>query len=102
MRLLVTTSQAACAYDSETKNVEVFHDGDGPYYGIAHTDEHVFVCARPGTDSDAKVFVFDPHNLKQVDQLHAPFPLPDVHGALSVGGCLYITCSGLDMIATYD
>lgn len=109
IRVLATTSRSFLCLDISTGNKQVIHSGDGLYYGIAVSPDHVFVAARRrmvSSDTSAAqeagvIHVFD-HALRLVDTLIPPFQLRDLHGIAFDEGVLWAICSFDDMVAQWD
>ena len=109
MYSLVTTSKSLLLLNPITGEAKKVHTGVGLYYGIALSPEHIYVAARgrstastvPRDQENGSILVFD-HQMRQVDELRAPFALRDLHQILWHEGKLWLTCSMDNMIALLD
>lgn len=109
MNLLVTTSHSVLLIDSESGSANVVERGRGLYYGIAYSDQAIYIAARerPITPKDERasengsILVYN-YDLKLTDVLTAPFPLRDLHQLAYDDGRLWIACAYDDLIAIYD
>ncbi len=103
-QLLIATGVALIWFEPFSGETRVIHSGRGTYYGIAYSDDAVYLAAR-GSMSDkangGEILVFD-HSLQYVRSITAPFPLRDMHQIVHARGRLWITCSYDDLIAVYD
>jgi predicted SAM-dependent methyltransferase len=109
MNILVTTSHSFLAIDIDSGSAKVIDRGRGLYYGIAISDQKIFVAARGqhivpkelrGTE-DGSILIFD-YDMNFKKSIKAPFPLRDMHQITYHAGRLWVTCSYDDMIAIYD
>jgi hypothetical protein len=108
--LLVTTSHSVLrlAWPSLARDA-VIHRGDGLYYGIAQTPWGLAIAARrrlvssavPPADERGCVLLFDAAH-RPAGELHAPFPLRDLHGMAHFAGALWLTCSFDNQIVRFD
>lgn len=109
IKVLVTTSRSFLCLDIRTGNKQIIHSGDGLYYGIATTPDHIYVAARrrmvsssmPADQEQGVIHVFDPA-LRLVETLVPPFQLRDLHGIAFNDGVLWAICSFDDMVARWD
>lgn len=107
--LLVTTSKSILLVDTAARDVIPVHRGQGLYYGIAYSDEYIFVAARrrmvssdvPREEERGAILVFD-KTMRLLGEANAPFPLRDMHEILWHEGLLWVTCSFDNMIAILD
>jgi len=109
MIILVTTSQSLLTVDIESGETAVAHRGQGLYYGIAYSNDEIFVAARgrPVSPKEERateagsILVFDyALNLKRT--LRPTFALRDMHQIVYYDGCLWVTCAYDDRVAIYD
>lgn len=108
---LITTSHCVLGLDESERFFEI-HSGKGLYYGMAIAGSRLYVTARgdstvpDGSEACAcqsgSVLVFDTNTLALTDELRAPFPLRDMHGAACIDGKLFIACSGDNLVAIHD
>ena len=109
LKILATTSQSLLALDLASGERRAVHSGEGLYYGLAKSREHVFVAARrrmvssdrPASSEEGVIHVFD-HALNHLRTVVPPFPLRDLHGIDHADGELWMTCSFDDMVAIWD
>jgi len=109
MYSLVSTSKSLLLLNPITGQAKRVHTGAGLYYGIALSPEHIYVAARgrgtastvPRDQENGCILVFD-QQLRQVDELTAPFALRDLHQILWHAGKLWLTCSMDNLIALYE
>src|SRR5690606_37473057 len=108
MVLLVSTTQALYALDPDTRDLFEIDRGRGVYYGIAYTDDRVFVAARKWpygaypfeTAQQRGVIIEFDAALREVRELAPPFPLRDLHQIHHAHGRLWACCCYDDLIAT--
>ncbi len=107
--LLITTSFSFLKVDVDTRTISCLHRGDGLYYGITESPDHIYVAARRRLVSSEKsadqeqgvIHMFD-KSLRHVNTVNAPFPLRDMHEIVWHQGVLWISCSFDNMIAFFD
>jgi hypothetical protein len=107
--LLVTTSFSFLKLEPDTGTISCLHRGEGLYYGITQSLDHVFVAARRRLVSSKRsadqeqgvILVFD-KKLCYVRTVSAPFALRDMHEIHWHQGRLWITCSFDNMVAVFD
>jgi len=103
-QLLVSTGRALLWIAQPPGEVRIIHQGKGTYYGIAYSQDVIYVAAR-GSMTDAEnngeILLFD-HRLNYVTSLKAPFPMQDMHQIVFARGKLWVTCTYHDLIAIYD
>lgn len=107
--LLITTSFSLLRLDANTGSVSCLHRGDGLYYGITRSPDHVYVAARRRlvsskrtTDQEQGVILVFDKTLRHINTLMAPFALRDIHEIKWHKGLLWITCSFDNMVAVFD
>jgi hypothetical protein len=110
--LLATSNKSFVAIDLDNRLYKTIDSGRGLYYGIAYSDDEIYVAARMNADryggtvteragERGRILVFD-YDLRQVGELHPPFPLRDLHQIFFHRGALHVTCSHDDMIAVFE
>jgi hypothetical protein len=109
--LLVTTSRSFLLLNPLNGEAKVIDSGRGLYYGIAFSKESIFVAARRNEDcfeyvdqrgeEEGVILVYD-DRLRFTQELHAPFPLRDIHQIMFFDNRLWVTCAWDDMIAIHD
>ncbi len=107
--LLATTSHSLLRIDPESGAFEPLHRGLGLYFGITTDGERCFVAARgrmvssevPLEEERGRILLFD-RALRPTGEIHAPFPMRDLHEILWHEGRLWITCSFDNMVAVHD
>lgn len=97
--------------DSVTGVQDVVHSGRGLYYGITFSEKYIYVAARNSVncfdylghqvEERGEIIIFN-SRLKEIGNLHAPFPLRDMHQILFFDEKLWVTCSLDNMVAVYD
>lgn len=108
-RILITTSNSFLELDTETGTHRIIHRGQGLYYGIAMSQDYIFLACRnrlvsstePLENEKGEVLVFD-HLYQFIGSISAPFPLRDMHGIAWHNEKLWITCSFNNLIAIWD
>ena len=107
--LLITTNRGFICIDEHTPEAWLIDGGRGTYYGITYSEDKIFVAARriayatgknKMDDQDGVILVFD-YDLKQIDELYAPFRLRDLHQLYYFDGALWAVCTYDCLIATY-
>lgn len=109
MNILATTNHAFLAIDIDTGNAKVIDRAHGLYYGIAYSNQAIYVAARNSQSTtketkaqeDGSILVYD-FDLQLKDEIRAPFPLRDLHQIVYYDQKLWMTCSYDDWIAIYD
>jgi predicted SAM-dependent methyltransferase len=109
MNILITTSHSLLLVNVENGSVNVIDRGRGLYYGIAHSDEAIYVAARgrhittkaERATETGSILKFD-HELRLVAELRAPFPLRDLHQIVFIEGKLWMTCAYDDCVTIFD
>jgi hypothetical protein len=109
---LVSTTRYLLAVDADTGLVAHVHSGKGLYFGLTESpDGLVYVACRNATEGPENesvraaergtILVLN-RDLEIVGELHAPFPLRDVHGIACFDNRLWVTCSFDNLVAIYD
>lgn len=109
MNLLITTSYSVLELNTKNGCYRRIHQGKGLYYGIAVTEDKIFVAARnrmvssdkPTEDERGEILVFGP-KLKLEGRVKPIFPLRDMHQIAWHEGKLWVICSYDNLIAIWD
>ena len=107
--LLVTTSHSLLRVDTRSGEARPVHRGLGLYFGLATDGERWYVAARgrmvssevPPAEERGRVLVLG-RGLEVEREIHAPFPLRDMHQILLHRGRLWLTCSFDNQLAIHD
>ncbi|GJM19683.1 MAG: hypothetical protein DHS20C14_18960 [Phycisphaeraceae bacterium] len=110
MVLLVTTTQALFALDTDRRELTELDRGRGVYYGLAHADDRVWVAGRrwaygaypPERAQQRGVIIEYDGAMNERRELEPPFPLRDLHQIHHGHGKLWVCSTFDDMIAVYD
>jgi len=93
----------------ETGLANYIEHGRGLYYGIAYSEDEVFVAARRSVitpkelrDKESGVILVFGYDMVLRDILTPPFPLRDMHQIAYFDKKLWVTCAFDDMVAIYD
>lgn len=111
MSYLISTTRYLLGFDPDRQTWRIVHQGNGLYYGLCATQDHLYASCRNALEGpkdetvrareQGSVLVLG-KDLHLQQELQPPFPLRDVHGIGWISGRLWVTCSYDNLIAIFD
>jgi hypothetical protein len=110
MAFLISTSQHLLLLETNRKTVYRVHSGKGLYYGLCLHHGRVIAGCRnrvPSSDDDERgeergSLLFFDERFGVENEVQPPFPLRDLHGIMSLGDTVWLTCAFDNLVAIFN